>query len=148
VGPSLHRTQLSADEQYTHISLWSMLSAPLLIGCDLDRLDPFTVGLLSNDEVLAIDQDALGKQAVRAATIGAVDVFAKDLEDGGKALGFFNRGGVAETHEFTKLGKIGLPGKQHVRDLWRQQDLPDAEKKLTVTVPAHGVVLLKFTAAK
>ncbi len=147
-GPSLHRTQLSADEQYSHISLWSMLSAPLLIGCDLDRLDPFTVGLLSNDEVLAIDQDALGKQAVRAATIGAVDVFAKDLEDGGKALGFFNRGGVAETHEFTKLGKIGLPGKQHVRDLWRQQDLPDAEKKITVTVPAHGVVLLKMTAAK
>ena len=69
-GPSLHQTKLTADEQYTHISMWCMLSAPLLIGCDLERLDEFTLGLLTNDEVLAIDQDALGQQAVRVATFG------------------------------------------------------------------------------
>jgi len=147
-GPQLHRTHLSGDEQYSHLSLWCMLSAPLLIGCDLDRLDPFTLGLLSNDEVLAIDQDALGRQALRVATIGGIDVFRKELEDGGTALGFFNRGAAAETQLFNKLGKIGLSGKQHVRDLWRQQALPDAEGKLTVSVPAHGVLLLKFTGAK
>jgi hypothetical protein len=55
--------------------MWCLLSAPLLIGCDLEQLDPFTIGLLSNDEVLALDQDALGKQAVRVATLGQVDVF-------------------------------------------------------------------------
>ena len=59
-----------------------MLSAPLLIGCDLERLDPLTLNLLTNDEVLALDQDALGKQALRVATLGAVDIYLKDLEDG------------------------------------------------------------------
>lgn len=63
VGASIHPTRLTPDEQYTHISLWCLLSAPLLIGCDLDRLDDFTLGLLTNDEVLAIDQDSLGQQA-------------------------------------------------------------------------------------
>ncbi len=63
VGSAIHRTQLSPDEQYTHISLWCLLSAPLLIGCDMDRLDDFTLNLLTNDEVLAIDQDARGIQA-------------------------------------------------------------------------------------
>ena len=65
-GPQLHATKLTPDEQYTHISMWCLLSAPLLIGCDMERLDPFTLNLLTNDEVLALDQDALGKQAKRA----------------------------------------------------------------------------------
>ena len=58
-----HPTRLTADEQYTHVSLWCLLSAPLLIGCDLTKIDPFTLSLLTNDEVLAIDQDSLGRQA-------------------------------------------------------------------------------------
>lgn len=62
-GPTLHPTRLTPDEQYTHISLWCLLSAPLLIGCDLTRLDDFTLSLLSNDEVLAVDQDPMGSQA-------------------------------------------------------------------------------------
>ncbi len=145
-GPDLHSTKLTRDEQYSHISLWCLLSAPLLIGCDMERLDPFTLNLLTNDDVLAVDQDALGKQATRAATVGAIDVYMKELEDGGHALGFFNRGGTSKTVTFNKLAHIGIPGKQHVRDLWRQKDLPDAEGKVVVTVPSHGVVLLKCTA--
>jgi len=148
-GPALHLTTLTPDEQYSHISMWCMLSAPLLIGCDMDRLDPFTLNLLTNDEVLAIDQDALAKQASRVATI---DVYQKALEDGSTALAFFNRSGVAETHLFNKLSRLGLPGAYHVRDLWRQTDLPnakgDAKGSLTVTVPAHGVLLLKLTPVK
>jgi alpha-galactosidase len=147
-GPSLHASRLTPDEQYTHISMWCLLSAPLLIGCDLERLDPFTLGLLSNDEVLALDQDALGKQAVRVATIGPVDVFMKDLEDGSHALGFFNRSRQAEDVNFMKLSYIGLGGTRHVRDLWRQTDLPDAKGTLKMNVPGHGVMLLKLTAAK
>jgi alpha-galactosidase len=148
-GPDLHLTHLTPDEQYTHITMWCMLSAPLLIGCDLDRLDPFTLNLLSNDEVLAIDQDALGKQAVRVATDGSLDVYLKDLEDGGKAVAFFNRGSVPENVDFNKLNFIGINGPQHVRDLWREKDLPDIAGSygeiFKVTVAAHGVELYKFT---
>ncbi len=97
--------------------------------------------------MLAIDQDALGKQAVRMATSGAVDIYVKDLEDGGKAVGFFNRDSSAQTINFNKLGSIGLNGGHHVRDLWRQQDLPDVTDAIQVMIPAHGVELYKFTPA-
>lgn len=144
-GAKLHPTHLTPDEQYSHVTMWCLLSAPLLIGCDLEQLDAFTIGLLSNDEVLALDQDALGKQAVRVAANGSVDVFLKDLEDGTKALGFFNRGGDSAKVNFNKLGYIGLSGTWHVRDLWRQTDLPDAKGALKLTIPPHGVVLLKMS---
>ncbi len=67
VGSPIHATRLTPDEQYTHVSLWCLLSAPLLIGCEMDKLDAFTLSLLTNDEVLAVDQDALGKAAVRVS---------------------------------------------------------------------------------
>jgi alpha-galactosidase len=146
-GSKLHATHLTPDEQYSHVSMWCLLSAPLLIGCDLEQLDPFTIGLLSNDEVLALDQDALGKQAVRVATLGPVDVYLKELEDGSRALGFFNRGGDVATINFNKLGYLGLSGPWHVRDLWRQTDLPDTRGALKLAVPPHGVVLLKLNPA-
>jgi len=146
-----HLTHLTPDEQYTHITMWCMLSAPLLIGCDLDRLDPFTLNLLSNDDMLAIDQDALGKQSVRVATDGSVDVYLKDLEDGGKAVAFFNRGSGSESIDFNKLNFIGINGPQHVRDLWREKDLPDIANRFgeifKVTVAAHSAELFKFTPA-
>src|SRR5439155_21854073 len=68
-----HPTNLTADEQYSHITIWSLLSAPLLLGCDMTRLDAFTLNLLDNDEVLAVDQDALGKQATRKSNIATVN---------------------------------------------------------------------------
>lgn len=145
----LHPTRLSADEQYSHISMWCLLSAPLLLGCDLERLDPFTLGLLGNDEVLAVDQDALGRQAVRVATDGPVDVFLKDLEDGSKALGFFNRGAEPWNLEFGRLDRFGLPARLHVRDLWRQRNLPDIadadRETLNMTIPGHGVMLCRVS---
>ena len=151
-GPQLHLTRLTPDEQYSHITMWCMLSAPLLIGCDLSRLDPFTLNLLDNDEVLAIDQDALGQQATRVATVGAVDVYLKDLEDGSKAVAFFNRSSAPVNIEFSKLDYIGIHGHQHVRDLWRQQDLPDiadtSKELFKVNIAAHSVELYKFTAVK
>ena len=113
-GPSLHQSKLTPDEQCTHVSLWGMVSAPLLIGCDLERLDPLTLGSLTNDEVLAARPGRAGKQAVGAATLGAVDVYLKDLEDGGKALGLFNRGRQAEDVAFNKLPRLGLSGR-HAR---------------------------------
>jgi alpha-galactosidase len=146
-GPQLHATRLTPNEQYSHLSLWCLLSAPLLIGCDLERLDPFTLNLLTNDEVLAIDQDELGKSARRVATSGPVDIYKKELADGGIAIGYFNRGGTVHTLP-SKLDRLGLGGRQRVRDLWRQKDLPEVLNELTVTIEPHGVMLYKFTAVK
>ncbi len=143
----LHPTRLTPEEQRTHFSLWCMLSAPLLLGCDLDRLDDFTLGLLTNDEVIALDQDARGIPAIRAATSGAVDIYMKLLEDGATAVGFFNRGDTPGAVDFTKLGRMGLAGVHHVRDLWQHTDLPDAGEGavLSLQIPAHGTVLYRFT---
>jgi alpha-galactosidase len=145
-GPSLHATHLSPEQQYSHISLWCMLSAPLLIGCDLEQMDAFTLNLLSNDEVLALQYDALGKQAVRVSTVGPIDVFLKPLEDGSHALGFFNRGSTAAKCSFNKFTRVGLPAKLKARDLWRQKDLPDIDGTLQLEVPGDGVVLIKVRA--
>jgi len=147
----LHPTRLTPDEQYTHISLWCLLSAPLLIGCDMTKLDDFTLNLLENDEVLALDQDALGREATCVVTNGDVRVYEKELEDGGRALGFFNLGSAPASLEFNQLATLGFTGAQHVRDLWRQTNLPDVDAAngvLKMTIPVHGVVLYKLTAAK
>jgi alpha-galactosidase len=141
-----HPTRLTPDEQYTHISLWCLLSAPLLIGCDLEKLDDFTLGLLTNDEVLAVDQDSLGKPATCVSSNGTLRVFAKDLDDGAKAVGLFNLGqepvtGVANWTD------LKLSGTQLVRDLWRQKDLGRFDREFTATVAPHGVVLIKIQPA-
>ncbi len=146
-----HPTRLTTDEQYAHISLWCLLSAPLLIGCDLEKLDDFTLSLLTNDEVLAVDQDALGRQATCVISDGDLRVYAKDLEDGGRAVGFFNTGVTLLEIQFADFAKLGVTGSQTVRDLWRQKDIVtlDAQRdRLPLAIPAHGVVVYKFYAAK
>ncbi len=142
-GPSLHPTRLTPNEQYTHISLWCLLSAPLLIGCDMTQMNDFTRSLLSNDEVLAVDQDSLGHQAARVTKEGSLEVWAKDLEDGSKAVGLFNRGDE-EAQVTAKWQDLGISGKQTVRDLWRQKDLGRFEGEFKAAVPRHGVVLVKI----
>ena len=92
-----HPSKLTVDEQYTHITLWSLLSSPLLLGCDMTKLDSFTISLLSNDEVLAVDQDSLVKQAVSVMKDGTRSVYRKELEDGSIAVGLFNRGTQPDT---------------------------------------------------
>jgi len=146
-GPTQRPCKLTPAEQCAHFSLWCMLSAPLLLGCDLEALDEFTLAMLSNDEVIAINQDALGRQAARAMVLGSIDVYKKELEDGGWALGFFNRGDTPKSATFHRLlSSLGLPVKVHVRDLWQQADLPEiTDGKITIAVDAHGVVLLKIT---
>jgi alpha-galactosidase len=141
-GPSLHPSRLTPDEQYTHISLWSLLSAPLLIGCDLTRLDDFTLNLLTNDEVLALDQDPLGKQAVQKIVKDNIQVWVKELQDGNKAIGVFNLG--KESRKYTlNFSDIDINAKIKIRDVWRQKDIGTFSGKYETTVPSHGVILLK-----
>jgi alpha-galactosidase len=117
----------------------------------MTKLDDFTLNLLENDEVLALDQDALGREATCVVTNGDVRVYEKELEDGGRALGFFNLGSAPASLEFNQLATLGFTGAQHVRDLWRQTNLPDVDAAngvLKMTIPVHGVVLYKLTAVK
>jgi alpha-galactosidase len=140
----LHPTRLTPNEQYTHISLWCLLSAPLLIGADMSQLDPFTFNLLANDEVLAVNQDALGRQASRKAKDEQNEVWAKDMSDGSRAVGLFNRG--EEAAEVTvHWSDLGLTGQCRVRDLWRQKDLGNFSDSFTANVPRHGVCLVRIS---
>ncbi|MFP5042033.1 putative Ig domain-containing protein [Parasediminibacterium sp. JCM 36343] len=139
-----HRTKLTPDEQYTHISLWSLLSAPLLLGCDLDKLDAFTLNLITNDEVIDIDQDILCKPAKRVYSKDSLDVFAKPLEDGSLAVGLFNRSKDKATIT-ANWNDLGIEGKQQIRDVWRQKDVTIEAEKFETEVASHGVVLLKIT---
>jgi hypothetical protein len=144
-GDHLHYTNLTPDEQYTHVSLWALLSAPLLIGCDLQRLDDFTLNLLTNDEVLAIDQDALGKQAVPVIKEGDIQVYRKELSDGNWAVGVFNLGDTTKTFVLS-FERLGMPARVRLRDVWRQKDLGEFEKRFDTVLPAHGVTLVKVFA--
>jgi len=138
-------TRLTPNEQYTHISLWCLLCSPLLIGCDLTKLDEFTLNLLTNDEVLEVSQDPLGRQAGRVAQNGPLEVWAKDMEDGSKAVGLFNRGGE-EAPVTANWADLHLAGAHKIRDLWRQQDLGSFTGQFQAPVPRHGVVLIKIAA--
>jgi alpha-galactosidase len=142
-----HPTKLTPDEQYTHISLWCLLAAPLLIGCDMEHMDAFTVSLLSNDEVIDVDQDILGKQGVRIDNNGELDVYAKPLEDGSLAVGLFNRGPV-KSNITAQWSKLGISGKQTVRDLWRQKDLGVFDNQFVAEVASHGVVFVRVHPSK
>ena len=144
VPSQLHPSKLTPDEQYTHISLWCLLTSPLLIGCDLEKMDDFTFGLLSNDEVLEVNQDPLCKQAVQVAGGGGnLKVYAKPLEDGSLTIGLFNTG--RETATVTaSWTDLKLTGPQRVRDLWRQQDVGVFSDKFESPVASHGVVLVRI----
>jgi alpha-galactosidase len=141
-GPQLHPTSLTPSEQYSHISLWCLLSAPLLVGCDMTQLDEFTLNLLTNDEVLEVNQDPLGKQANRVSQIDDLEVWVKVLEDGSKAVGLFNRQDDM-TSVTAMWSDLDIQGKQLIRDLWRQKDLGVFEDSFTATVPGHGVELVR-----
>ena len=150
-GPKLHATHLTPDEQYTHLSLWCLQASPLLIGCDLTQLDPFTLGLLTNDEVIDFDQDPLGQAAhlVHPAMAGTtpIQIWARQLEGGSTAIGIFNLIDVPTTDSIA-WSDFHLSGPQIVRDLWRQKDLGKFDTEFTTPpLPPHGVFLLKLTKA-
>ncbi|MGE5836834.1 MAG: putative Ig domain-containing protein, partial [Acidobacteriota bacterium] len=140
-------TNLTPDEQITHMSLWSLQAAPLLIGADLSKIDEWTTNILGNREVLAVNQDVLGKAAGRKMSDGWVEVWARPLEDGTMAVGLFNRS--PETATVTaKFSDLGLSGSQPVRDLWQQKDLGRVQNEFSASVPRHGAVLVKIGQPK
>jgi hypothetical protein len=146
-GPSLHYTRLTPSEQYTHISLWSLLASPLLIGCDLEQLDAFTMNLLANDEVLEINQDPLGKQAVQIYISDTYEIWARDLENGDKAIGLFNKT-MKPLFIPVQMRDLKIEGKWSMRDLWLQQDLGKVRDHFEMKVRPHGVRLVRLANCK
>lgn len=136
-------TQLSADEQYSQMSLWCLLSAPLLIGGDLGGLDDFTLNLLTNDEVLAIDQDALGKPAQQKIKTDKYQVWVKELEDGNIAIGVFNMSDDYQDIHFN-FSDLDIKENCSVRDLWIQQNIVPLSNGYSCKVASHGVSLVKL----
>lgn len=146
-GPNqLHPSKLTADEQFTHISLWCLLASPLLIGCDLEKVDPFTLSLLTNDEVIEVNQDSLGKLATRVGGQGELKVYAKPMDDGSLAVGLFNAGS-AEATVTAEWSELKLSGAHRVRDLWRQKDIGVFDTKFSATVAPHGVSFVRIFSA-
>jgi alpha-galactosidase len=132
------------DAEYqTHMSLWCLLASPLLAGNDIRDMKPTIADILMNKEVIAIDQDKLGKQGVRVAQEGTVEVWAKALADGGHAVGLFNRGDAA-AKVTAKWSDIGVKGPHKVRDLWKHADLGKVADQYSAEVPSHGVVMIKI----
>ena len=124
------------------MSLWSLLSAPLLLGNDIRTITPETLAIVANAEVIAIDQDALGRQAHRAVRTGDSEIWIKSLSDGSSAVGLFNRSTTAAQLSVS-WKELGLGAPSRVRDLWKHVDQESAGDGISAEVPPHGVILLK-----
>jgi alpha-galactosidase len=133
---------MSAEEYRTHLSLWAILAAPLLAGNDLSTMTPETIALLTNREVIAVDQDKLGQQGDRASAQGPIEIWVRPLADGSKAVGVFNRleSPLPANVDFQALG---FHGAVKARDIWQAKELSSIGSTYTVTVPPHGVVFLR-----
>jgi alpha-galactosidase len=133
---------MNHDEYLTHMSLWALLAAPLLAGNDLSSMTPETLSMLTNREVIALDQDAKGIEARRISQEGPLEVWSKSLADGSVAVGLFNRG--ESSNPITLSFKdIGVRGRATVRDLWKAKDVGSFQQSYTEEVPRHGVVLIR-----
>lgn len=136
-------SRLTPNEQYAHMSLWAIMAAPLFIGCDLERLDPLARVLLTNDEVLDIDQDALGKAGRPVVHTPDYDVWLRPLADGSWAIALFNR--TWEEREIAADFKtLGLPPSCMVRDVWAQKDLGVFSGSFSASVPGHAALLYRL----
>ncbi len=143
-GDHPHPTHLKPNEQITHITMWSLLAAPLILGCDLTHLDPWTKALITNHDVIEIDQDPLGKPAQRVySTPEGVEVWARPLWDGTTAVGFMNRARAAQKISVT-WDQIGAIGDKNIRDLWLRKDVGHRSDGFDAVVPAHGAKLFKI----
>ncbi len=137
---------LTPNEQYAYMSLWALMASPIFFSGDMTHLDEFTLNVLCNPEVIEINQDALGQCGALATVNEHLFILVKDLEDGGKAVGLFNRGEFP-AEVAVAWSVAGCTGPQRVRDLWRQKDLGTHDREFKSTVPRHGVTLVKIQPA-
>jgi alpha-galactosidase len=135
---------MNLEEYRTHMTLWALLASPLLAGNDLTKMTPETISLLTNHEVIAIDQDAAGWQGDRVSAEGPREVWSRSLADGSKAVGLFNRH-PQPLEVLADFRQLGFNGPVHVRDIWSGHDLGIIQGEFRTKVPGHGVVLLRVS---
>ena len=135
---------MNTEEYRTHMSLWAILAAPLLAGNDLTKMTPETVALLTNRDVIAIDQDPAGRQGDRVSAEGPVEVWVRPLADGGAAVGIFNRH-PGTMNASVDLAKIGLAHMKRERNVWTGEQLQGVSGAQHFRIPGHGVVLLRVS---
>lgn len=143
-GVSIHPSRLTHPEQQSHIAFWSLLASPLIISSDLAELDVNTANLLMNDEVIAIDQDSLGRQASKVSDVGGTQVWQKNLADGSVAVGVFNMNPNTSA-AYVDLNRLGLGSYRHYRDLFAHQGGEISGRLLSQVLPSHGVALYRLT---
>jgi alpha-galactosidase len=136
-------TPMSANLQYSYMSLWCLMASPLIYSGDMTKLDPFTLNVLCNPEIIEVDQDPLGECGKVIKLTEEQFLLVKNLYDGSKAVGLFNRG-KSPANICVDFVRISLRGKLMVRDLWRQKDIGRFNKTITRQVPGQGVVMLKL----
>lgn len=137
------QTTLTAWEQYSYMSMWSMMASPLFFSGDMGRLDEFTLNVLCNAEVIDVNQDPLGRQARVIRKNDDELVMVKALEDGSVAVGLFNLS-EQPRRVSASFADLGLTGQKRVRDLWRQQDLAPASDMVSAQIDRHGVALYRL----
>lgn len=138
---------MTLTEQQSQFSLWAMMASPLLISTDVAKLSPAALGILSNQDVIAIDQDPLGKQADIVRQIGHVDVLSRPLANGDHAVALFNKGETAERIS-VNLMAIGLAaGHYRLENLWSKQ-ISETRQMISATLPAHAVVMYRVSAVR
>jgi alpha-galactosidase len=132
----------SHNQQVTVMSLWAIMPSPLMFGGQLTKLstDSWTLALLTNEEVLAVNQDALGSRGKRITQQGSTEVWAKDLSGGRKAVAMFNRDTQDATVSVT-FTQLGLSGTLTVRDLWHRADVTGLTTGISVNVPHEGALM-------
>jgi alpha-galactosidase len=137
-----HPTGLRPNEQISHFTMWSMVAAPLLLGCDLTKLDPFTFNLIANPEVIDVDQDPLGKAAERLPSEGAAEIWIRPLFDGTRAVSLLNQLPWKQTIVISPQ-QLGVAAGSPVRDLWQRRDIGPLDGEMRLEVAPRGAVLLR-----
>lgn len=140
-------TQMPPAMQYAYMSLWCLMAAPLVYSGDMSKLDKFTLNVLCNPEVIDVDQDPLGQSARVIKHSDSCFFMVKNLVDGSKAVGLFNRG-KSPVKVTVNWKELQIKGKQYVRDLWRQKNMGKYRQKFSAIVPAEGVVMVQMSSKK
>jgi alpha-galactosidase len=137
-------TRFTHNEQVTMMSFWSLLPSPLMLGANMPLMDAWTTALLTNEEALAVGQDALGRRARVVGAQGTEEIWSRTLSGARTAVGFFNHG-AADAAMSVTWAALGISGAERVRDVWRRSDLATTTDSINVTVPFRGAILLVLT---
>jgi alpha-galactosidase len=139
--------RISPNEQYSMMSIWTLLNAPLFYSGNMEKLDAFTLNVMCNNEIIAVNQDPLGVQAHRVYLDDDSQIWVKNMEDGSIAVGLFNIG-EWDMPIKASWSDLQIKGKYKVRDLWRQKDVGIFDENFEMTVPRHGAAVIQLFPQK